>query len=73
MTMICVRCLCEDRPNVEAVATDARCNSVCLEHLVQAWHASQALCLRCGWWVATIGGYCEACAVDIELTEGRWR
>jgi hypothetical protein len=33
--------------------------SVCLDHAMSEW----LLCRRCGYWVATNGDLCEACAV----------
>ena len=42
MTFTCVRCLCDGRHGVPAVALDG-VNSVCLEHLVAAWRTEQNL------------------------------
>lgn len=38
--------------------------AVCWECVVALWRNAEPLCAICGYWVATVGPLCEACATD---------
>lgn len=73
--IICVRCLIEhDRLDVPAVGSGGRVETLCLEHLTDAWTADH-LCRACGYWVATRDDLCDTCADELDARPphvGRW-